>query len=316
MILGIDEVGRGPWAGPLVVGAVVLGGAVIEGLTDSKKLTKQRREELDIIIRDRASGVGLGWVSADEIDSIGLAAALVLATKRAVKQVKAPYHEIIIDGTVNFLKDTDRAKYVTTLTKADLLIPSVSAASIVAKVARDAYMVEQDMLYPGYGFVSHVGYGTAIHRAAIDLLGVTPLHRLSFTPLAKYRGGSMEVARSSVSALVPNTNTTANATETAAVFYLMRLGHDILDRNWQTKFCQIDIVSIKHKTIYFNEVKYSKNIQTSASQTVIAPTKLKAMKLAAEYYELKNKLTSLDLRLMAIVLRGEPAEVDSFLEVV
>lgn len=187
MILGIDEVGRGPWAGPLVIGAVVLGGATIDGLTDSKKLSKKRREELDVIIRQQANGVGLGWVAAEEIDHIGLSAALVLATKRAVEQVRVPYHEIIIDGTVNFLEDTSKGKYVTTLKKADLLIPSVSAASIVAKVARDAYMTEQDIIYPGYGFSRHVGYGTALHIAAIKKLGVTPLHRLSIAPLACYR---------------------------------------------------------------------------------------------------------------------------------
>ncbi len=187
MILGIDEVGRGPWAGPLVIGAVVLGGATIEGLTDSKKLTKKKREQLDIEIREKAAGFGLGWVTAVEIDEIGLSAALNLATKRAVEQVTAPYHEIIIDGTINFLKGTSKESYVTTLKKADLLIPSVSAASIIAKVARDCYMAEQDGIYTGYGFASHVGYGTAAHRAAIDTLGVTPLHRLSFAPLVKYQ---------------------------------------------------------------------------------------------------------------------------------
>jgi ribonuclease HII len=187
MILGIDEVGRGPWAGPLVIGAVVLGEKTIDGLTDSKKLTKKRRDELDVVIRAEASGYGLGWVHANEIDEIGLSAALILATKRAVEQVMTPYHEIIIDGTINFLKDTAKSQYVTTLKKADLLIPSVSAASIIAKVARDNYMIEQAEIYPEYKFESHVGYGTATHRAAIDKFGVTPLHRLSFAPLVKYK---------------------------------------------------------------------------------------------------------------------------------
>lgn len=186
MILGIDEVGRGPWAGPLVIGAVVLGDAQIDGLTDSKKLSRKRRDELDVIIREEAAGYGLGWVDAGEIDEIGLSEALVLATRRAVEQVKAPYHEIVIDGTINFLKDTSKGKYVTTMKKADLLVPSVSAASIIAKVARDNYMAEQDALYPAYNFTSHVGYGTAKHRAAIEAHGVTPLHRLSFAPLQKY----------------------------------------------------------------------------------------------------------------------------------
>jgi ribonuclease HII len=186
MILGIDEAGRGPWAGPLVVGAVVLGDVAIDGLTDSKKLTKKRREILEIIIKEQALGYGLGWVSANELDEVGMSEALRLATRRAVEQVKVPYHEIIIDGTVNFLASTAKGKYVTTLAKADMLIASVSAASVLAKVARDRYMTEQSEIYPEYGFNGHAGYGVARHREAIEKYGVTPLHRLSFAPLQKY----------------------------------------------------------------------------------------------------------------------------------
>lgn len=186
MILGIDEVGRGPWAGPLVVGAVVLPEKhTIEGLTDSKKLSAKRRIELDLLIRQKALGWGLGWVHADEIDTLGLSKALRLATIRAVEAVKVPYHEIIIDGTINFLSETKKGQYVTTMPKADLLIPAVSAASIIAKVARDTYMEEQDTIYPSYGFASHVGYGTARHQQALLANGVTPLHRTSFAPIRK-----------------------------------------------------------------------------------------------------------------------------------
>ena len=169
-----------------MVGAVVLGGKTIDGLTDSKKLSKKRREQLDVEIREKAQGFGLGWVEAGEIDQIGLSESLKLATIRAVEQVKVSYDEIIIDGTVNFLAETGKGKYVKTMKKADLLIPSVSAASIIAKVARDNFMAQQDNKYPGYGFSKHVGYGTAMHAAAIKKLGVTPLHRLSFGPLKKY----------------------------------------------------------------------------------------------------------------------------------
>ena len=193
MILGIDEVGRGPWAGPLVVGAVILGGAEIDGLDDSKKLTKKRRELLGVEIREQAAAWVLGWVSAGELDEVGMSEALRLATRRAVTQIQAQcrekklaFDEIIIDGTVNFLADTALEQYVTVMAKADGLIPSVSAASIIAKVARDQFMAEQDAVYPGYGFASNAGYGVAKHRAAIERLGVTPLHRLSFAPLAKY----------------------------------------------------------------------------------------------------------------------------------
>ena len=187
MIVGIDEVGRGPWAGPLVVGAVVLSEASIVGLTDSKKISKKKREELSAEIYEKAAGCGLGWVAASEIDALGLSASLTLATKRALRQITVPYHEIIIDGTINFIKEMPQGDCVTMLKKADLLIPCVSAASIIAKVARDTYMTQQDAIYPGYAFARHVGSGTAVHRDAIERLGVTPLHRLSFAPLAKYK---------------------------------------------------------------------------------------------------------------------------------
>ena len=183
-ILGIDEVGRGPWAGPLVVGACVLGDAQIEGLTDSKKLTPKKREALAPIIQEKAA-VGLGWVSAAELDELGMTAALCKACREAVKQIHVPFHEIIIDGTINFLRDTPLASHVQVLTKADLLVPEVSAASVVAKVARDNYMYKLAEKYPGYGFEKHVGYGTAAHRKALEELGVCPEHRKSFRPIAE-----------------------------------------------------------------------------------------------------------------------------------
>lgn len=187
MILGIDEAGRGPWAGPLVVGAVVLGDIEIKGLTDSKRLSKKRREILYEDIMRYAAACATGWVTSEELDAVGMSEALRLATRRVVEQVKAPYTEIVIDGTVNFLVDTNKGGYVQTMPKADLLVPSVSAASIIAKVERDRYMTAQSLIYPEYGFDSHAGYGVAKHRDAIEQHGVTPLHRLSFAPLAHYR---------------------------------------------------------------------------------------------------------------------------------
>ena len=110
MIVGIDEVGRGPWAGPLVVGAVILGEHTIEGLTDSKKLTKKRREVLSELIYEQATAIGLGWVQAMELDELGLAKSLELACRRALEEIKVPYQQIIIDGTFNFLKDTGKGR--------------------------------------------------------------------------------------------------------------------------------------------------------------------------------------------------------------
>ena len=179
LILGIDEVGRGSWAGPLVVGAVALAGP-IAGLADSKLLSAAKRRELDRTIRLQAVYVGLGWVSADELDAVGLSVALKLAAERAVEGC-IDNKEVIIDGKVNFLLGYDAD--VKTLIKADQTIPAVSAASIVAKVARDAFMADLDSLMPGYGFKTNVGYGTKQHREGLRRLGVSIYHRQSFQPM-------------------------------------------------------------------------------------------------------------------------------------
>lgn len=320
MILGIDEVGRGPWAGPLVVGAVVLGGATIEGLTDSKKLTKKKREALELEILEKAAGWGLGWVAAGELDAIGLGPALRLATRRAVEQVKTPYHEIIIDGTINFLSDTSKGQYVTTMPKADLLVPSVSAASIIAKVARDRYMAEQDEVYPGYGFSGHAGYGVAKHRAAIEQLGVTPLHRLSFAPLAKYAAGSSSdhTAAADISVRKEagaqlSTTTIGNEAEAAVANYLLRHGHEIIERNWKTKYCEIDIVSQKGDTLYFTEVKYRKTARNGDGLAAITIKKQNQMAFAAKLYASAHKSRH-ELLLTAASVSGEPPEVEAFIE--
>lgn len=320
MILGIDEVGRGPWAGPLVVGAVVLGDAKIIGLTDSKKLTKRQRERLVPEINSRANAIGLGWVSAEELDAIGMSEALRLATRRAVKQITVPYHEIIIDGTINMLAGTPLEKYVTTLPKADLLVPSVSAASIVAKVARDAFMSEQDSMYPGYGFSRHAGYGVAAHRLAIERLGVTPLHRLSFAPLQKYRTklsdtkSAVALAKNGKSLNTETTRAVGDASESVAADELRRRGHTILERNWRTRWCEIDIVSMLDDRLYFTEVKHRRNNVGGDGFAAITPTKLKQMKFAAELYAMKRP--GYDMRLAVVATTGDVPEFVDYLELV
>ncbi len=287
MILGIDEVGRGPWAGPLVVGAVVLPEEhTLQGLTDSKKLTAKKRAVLNVEIKSQALGWGLGWVAAEEIDEIGLSAALRLATIRAVESITAPYHEIIIDGTINFLKDTKKGKYVTTMPKADFHVPSVSAASIIAKVARDTYMEEQEQMYPGYGFGSHVGYGTAKHAAALRELGVTPLHRKSFAPIAKLLGSAAQSAKPVASRRTAKA--IGNNAEDITAKYLQSTGHTILGQNWRTKYCEIDIIAVKNNVIYFVEVKYRSSNTQGGGVAAITPQKLKQMSFAAEVYMQSN----------------------------
>lgn len=184
--VGIDEVGRGCWAGPLVAGAVILR-EPIEGLRDSKKLSKKRREALSLEIYQKAF-VGLGWVQPVEVDELGLTKAVQLAMLRAIKLLHeqvAEYDEIIIDGNHNFFANVQGLKTdnVGALIRADDQVPAVSAASIAAKVARDIYMTKIAAQYPDYRFDVNVGYGTAAHRAALKMFGVTSIHRKSYKPI-------------------------------------------------------------------------------------------------------------------------------------
>lgn len=177
--VGIDEVGRGCWAGPVVVGAVILYGP-ITGLTDSKLLSRKQRENLDATIRQNARAIGIGWVEAKVIDKVGITTAVKLAMAQALEQISLAYDQIIIDGHYNFLYDNPKAQAII---KADSFIPAVSAASIIAKVARDNYMAKVVEDYPGYGFERHVGYGTALHLERLKLQGISELHRRSFKPV-------------------------------------------------------------------------------------------------------------------------------------
>lgn len=343
MILGIDEVGRGPWAGPLVVGAVILGGAEIDGLDDSKKLTKKRREALDVEIREKAAAWALGWVSAQELDDIGMSEALRLATRRAVEQIQAQcrqqnlaFSEIIIDGKVNFLRGTALEKFAMTMPKADGLIPSVSAASIVAKVARDQFMAEQDAVYPGYGFVSNAGYGVAKHRAAIERLGVTPLHRLSFAPLAKYADNKAKPRAVPQKTVVQSgepsvgypqkiirgprkpmtTRQIGDKGEQAAADWLTARGHEIVARNWRTRYCEIDIVSVKGEVLYFTEVKYRKNDDFGDGLAAITAKKQRQMRFAAELFLAgKPECSGMAAKLLAASVSGDPPAVQAVVEI-
>ena len=295
MILGIDEVGRGPYAGPLVIGACILGDwqnsentEWIEKLTDSKKLSAKRREELYVLIKEKALAAATGWVSSAEIDEIGLSEALRLATRRAVEQIqktKVPFSEIIIDGTMNFLAGTKLEKYVSTLKKGDFLVKEISAASILAKVERDNYMAKLDTVYPEYGFGKHVGYGTAAHQKAMEEFGLTPEHRRSFRPVR-------EIAENKISTkqlgdrseqMIANKITSkqlGDRGEQVVVDYLVTAGHEIVARNYKTKLFEVDIVSRKDRALYFTEVKYRGSNDFGAGLDFIDKKKQEKMRLA------------------------------------
>jgi len=174
---GVDEVGRGALCGPVVAGAVILGQAFdAEGLDDSKRLTRRQRETLDLRIRKEARAWALGVASPAEIDRVNVLRATHLAMRRAVEALSVRPDCLLVDAlTVPGLALPQRP-----IVKGDALSVSIAAASVVAKVARDAMMQECDARHPGYGLARNMGYGSALHRAALRRLGPSAIHRRSF----------------------------------------------------------------------------------------------------------------------------------------
>jgi ribonuclease HII len=184
-VAGVDEVGRGALAGPVVAAAVILNYAdVPEGIDDSKKLTRRQRERLSAEIERRAVAFSVARIEHFEIDQINIHRASLLAMERAIKGLRPPPDYVLIDGRhkVPHLECPQL-----TIVKGDCLSVSVAAASIVAKVARDRWMKEYDEEYPGYSFASHVGYNTRTHQQAICKLGPSAIHRLSFRGVLSYQ---------------------------------------------------------------------------------------------------------------------------------
>jgi len=183
LLAGVDEVGRGPLAGAVVAAAVILNPEKpIEGLNDSKKITQKKRELLSDKIKSNALIWALGRAEVEEIDELNILQASLLAMKRAIESLKIEPKMVVVDG--QYTPDIKYEKIA--IVKGDSLVPAISAASIIAKVARDNEMIKFDEIYPGYGFSSHKGYPTKKHIEALEKLGITKIHRRSFAPVAKY----------------------------------------------------------------------------------------------------------------------------------
>ena len=177
LICGVDEAGRGPLAGPVCAAAVILPkGLVIPGLNDSKKLSDKRRRELFPIIQHEAVSFGIAFASQEEIDEINILQATFLAMRRAMEQLNPQPEFALIDGN----RETDFGVPCKTVIKGDSLSANIAAASVLAKVTRDNWMMEAAEKYPGYGFEIHKGYGTKAHYAALEKLGPCPIHRRTF----------------------------------------------------------------------------------------------------------------------------------------
>ncbi len=182
LLAGVDEVGRGPLAGAVVAAAVILKpDHQLTDLTDSKKLTPVKRQQLSDSIKQTAISWAIGRAEVNEIDSINILQASLLAMKRAVNELSVLPDAVAVDG----LHKPALEQPMFAIVKGDSLVPSISAASIVAKVYRDNEMEELDKMYPGYGFAAHKGYPTKQHLTALAELGVSKIHRLSFGPVKK-----------------------------------------------------------------------------------------------------------------------------------
>lgn len=180
LIAGVDEVGRGPLAGPVVTAAVILDpGKPIAGLTDSKKLSEKRRQALVPLIQQRALSWALGRAEVHEIDQLNILQASLLAMHRAVMALSIQPEKVHVDG----IHAPDLPYPVLTIIKGDLHDQAIAAASILAKVARDQEMIDLDRQYPGYDFAKHKGYPTAAHQQALMQLGPSAIHRISFKPV-------------------------------------------------------------------------------------------------------------------------------------
>lgn len=180
LVAGVDEAGRGPLAGPVIAAAVILDPAhCINGLMDSKLLTEKKREGLFLTIQEKSIAYAIGRAEVEEIDQINILQASLLAMQRAVLALSIQPIEALIDGNCC----PKLACQTRAIIKGDQKIPAISAASILAKVTRDREMIAYEEQYPGYGFAQHKGYPTSQHLSAIDKLGITTIHRKSFSPV-------------------------------------------------------------------------------------------------------------------------------------
>ena len=243
LIAGIDEVGRGPLAGPVVAAAVILPKECkIEGVNDSKKLSAKKREELYDIILEKAVSYGIGVVSNERIDEINILQATYEAMREALSQLQPKADYILADAVTIPMVSTPQRGII----KGDAKSMSIGAASVVAKVYRDRMMEAYEEVYPGYGFASNKGYGAAEHIDGIKRQGITPIHRRTFVKNFLPQDGD-------------TTTDKGHRGEALVAKQMEKMGYEILERNFHALKAEIDIIAKKGNTIVFTEVKYRQN---------------------------------------------------------
>ncbi|NHZ86705.1 MAG: ribonuclease HII [Planctomycetia bacterium] len=301
IIAGVDEAGRGPLAGPVVAAAVILSdNDKIEGLRDSKKLSAKKREVLFKEINEKAISVGIGIVDEKEIDRINILAATHKAMQMALGRLNRRPTLALIDG-YKLPNQIIRNKGII---KGDTKVESIMAGSIIAKVTRDALMLEYDKIFPEYGFAKHKGYGTKQHIEAISEFKATPIHRKSFKPVS---------SNLPTITWLQKTKRVGVLGEQLAACRLMKDGHIIISMNENcAPHGEIDIISEKDNLLIFTEVKTYAREQITTPELKIDEQKLRKLENAINFYIGKHNISS-DIRLNGIsVMLGKNHSIKIF----
>jgi len=300
IIVGVDEAGRGPLAGPVVAAAVILSDDIIEGLRDSKKLSAKKREFLFKEINDKAVSVGIGIVGEKEIDKINVLAATQKAMQMALGRLTQKPTSALIDG----YKLPNQVIPNKGIIKGDTKVESIMAASIIAKVTRDAIMVEYDKIFPEYGFAKHKGYGTKQHFEAIYKFKATPIHRKSFKPVS---------FNLPTITWLQETMRVGIVGEQLAACKLMSEGHKIISMNENcAPHGEIDIISEKNNLLIFTEVKTFSKEQIAVPELKIDEQKLRKLENAINSYISKHNIDK-DIRLDGMsVMLGKNHNIKKF----
>ncbi len=290
VLCGVDEAGRGPLVGRVYAAAVILPECpLIEALNDSKQLTEKKREELYDRILETAVDYGIGWADEKEIDELNILQATFLAMRRAAGQLTVKPDIYLVDGNRHpLIPGLCRCEV-----KGDGRSAAIAAASILAKVSRDRYMVEQDKLYPGYEFSQHKGYGTALHYQRLAELGPCPIHRKSFLKNLSLRPA-------------PNQGQQG---EDAATRWLTEHGYRILARNARYPCGEIDIIAANGAYIAFVEVKQRGLGSIDRPAAWVDKTKQKKILQAAAQWLSENP-TDLQPRFDVVEVSGEENEIN------
>jgi len=281
LIAGLDEAGRGPLAGPVVAGAVILSKSCsIHDLNDSKKLSSKKRDSLFDQIYDAALSVGIGFASTEEIDKINILAATHLAMNRAIDNLNISPEYILVDG----LRVSGLRKPQIAIIKGDSKSASIAAASIIAKVTRDRIMIGYGKQYPKYGFEKHKGYATQFHLEAIAKFGMSPIHRRSFAPVREKENKQM--GRISL----------GEYGEDFSCRFLRTKRYKIIERNYRSLWGEIDIIAKDKDTLVFIEVKTRSSDKFGPPASSVTRTKQNRIRRIAEAYIKTSKYQNLCFR--------------------